>query len=58
MERPHKSWIESRFEGLDLPRIEVLGIPDDFDFMDSELQDMLKATLDPEIESILSPDPN
>lgn len=53
MERPHKTWIESRFARLDLPRIEVLGIPDNFEFMDAELQDLLKSTLDPEIESLL-----
>jgi protein-tyrosine phosphatase len=56
MERTHKTWIKSRFEGVDLPRIEVLEIPDDFEFMDSELQEMLKSMLDPEIDSLLSQD--
>ena len=58
MERPHKTWIESRFSGLELPRIEVLDIPDDFEFMDSELQDMLKSMLDPEIDQNLCQNQN
>ena len=33
MAREHTEWIQMRFEGIDLPRIDVLDIPDDFDFM-------------------------
>jgi len=49
MEQDHKSWITMRFEGLALPRIDVLDIPDEFELMDPELVEMLRLTLDPEI---------
>lgn len=48
MEPEHKSWLITRFEHLDLPRIDVLDIPDDFEVMDPELQSILKSLLDPE----------
>ncbi|HWB58492.1 MAG TPA: protein-tyrosine-phosphatase [Chthoniobacteraceae bacterium] len=54
MEHEHKLWIQTRFEGLPLPRIDVLEIPDEFEYMDPELQEMLRAMLDPEIEHLLS----
>ncbi len=54
MEREHKQWITMRFEELDLPRIDVLDIPDDFEVMDPELVDLLRATLDPEINHLLA----
>jgi len=49
MERAHKLWITMRFEGMDLPIIDVLNIPDHFAVMDPELQDILRSLLDPEI---------
>ena len=49
MEREHKLWITTRFEGLDLPTIDVLDIPDEFEYMDPELQQMLKSMLDPDL---------
>lgn len=54
MEREHKQWITMRFEDLELPRIDVLDVPDDFAVMDPQLQEMLKAMLDPEIDHLLS----
>ncbi len=48
MEQEHKLWLTTRFEGLELPRIDVLDIPDDFEVMDPELQVILKSMLDPE----------
>ena len=48
MEPEHKLWLTTRFEHLDLPRIDVLDIPDDFEVMDPELQEILKSLLDPE----------
>lgn len=54
MERTHKRWLATQFPELDLPRIEVLDIPDDYEFMDAALQEMLRMTLDPEIDSILT----
>ena len=54
MEKEHKEWIVERFRGLDLPPIDVLEIPDDFEYMDEQLQEMLRLTLDPEIDHLLS----
>ena len=48
MEREHKLWITTRFEDLALPTIDVLDVPDDFEYMDPELQEMLKLMLDPD----------
>jgi predicted protein tyrosine phosphatase len=53
MEREHKVWIRMRFEGLELPPIEVLDIPDDYECMDPHLQEMLRLMLDPEIAARL-----
>ncbi len=46
MEQDHKQWIRMRFEGMALPRIEVLEIPDEFEVMDPELQETLRTVLD------------
>ena len=48
MEQSHKTWIQTRFKAIDLPRIDVLDIPDEFEFMDEQLQEMLRLMLDPE----------
>jgi predicted protein tyrosine phosphatase len=53
MEREHKVWITTRFEGLITPPIEVLDIPDDYECMDPHLQEILRLMLDPEIDAIL-----
>jgi predicted protein tyrosine phosphatase len=34
-----------------------LDIPDDFGFMDSELQTLLRLAIDPELEALLSSGP-
>ncbi len=52
MEPDHKRWIQTRFEELALPPIEVLDIPDDYDYMAADLQEILRLTLDPEIASL------
>lgn len=54
METEHKAWILTRFEELELPRIEVLDIPDQYECMDPDLQDLLRHTLDPEIAALLA----
>lgn len=54
MESGHKRRIVQQFEGLELPRIDVLEIPDDFEFMDPELQEALHMMLDPEIDRLLA----
>jgi predicted protein tyrosine phosphatase len=54
MEREHKSALRSRFSHLDLSSIEVLEVPDDYEFMDEHLQEMLRLTLDPELAELIS----
>jgi predicted protein tyrosine phosphatase len=54
MEQEHKQWITMRFGNLELPPIDVLDVPDDFEVMDPQLQEMLKSLLDPEIEYLLT----
>jgi predicted protein tyrosine phosphatase len=54
MEREHKQWIAKNFEGLELPPIDVLDVPDDFEVMDPQLQEMLKLMLDPEIDRLVA----
>ncbi len=50
MEREHKRRIAEQFPSVALPPVEVLDIPDDYECMDPELQRMLRAMLDPEID--------
>ena len=54
MEREHKSWIATQFKDMTLSRIEVLDIPDGYQYMDTELQRQLRLAIDPEIEAILT----
>jgi len=49
MEREHKRWIVERFAGLELPSIDVLEIPDDYEFMAPPLLELLRAMLEPEL---------
>ncbi len=51
MEREHKRRIAEQFPQLELPPVDVLDIPDDYAFMDPELQRLLRAMLDPEIDA-------
>ena len=53
MEREHKVWISTRFEGLELPLLEVLEIPDEYEYMEPQLQEILRLTLDPEIGALI-----
>jgi predicted protein tyrosine phosphatase len=54
MESEHKRWITTHFVGLSLPPIDVLEIPDDFEFMDPALQEMFRLMLDPEIDRLIA----
>jgi predicted protein tyrosine phosphatase len=56
MENEHKVWLTTRFEEFDLPPIDVLDIPDDYEYMDPALQEMLRLMLDPEFEALLRAD--
>lgn len=55
MEQEHKVWIRTHFEDSvpHLPPIEVLDIPDEYACMDPQLREILRLTLDPEIEARL-----
>ncbi len=55
MEREHKLWLTTRFEGLALPRIDVLEIPDEYECMDPKLVEILRLLLDPEIDALIGP---
>lgn len=54
MEREHRSSIRQRFAGMDLPPIEVLEVPDEYEYMDVHLQEILRLTLDPEFAALVS----
>jgi protein-tyrosine phosphatase len=58
MEREHKTWLTTRFEALKLPPIEILDIPDDYEYMAAALQEVLRFTVDPEIAAILAAEEN
>lgn len=47
MEADHKLWIELRFEGLAMPAIHVLNIPDEFKKMEPRLKIRLRAAVEP-----------
>ena len=53
MDADHKRRIQSQFGHLDLPRIDNLDIPDDFEVMDPELQVILTSMLDSEFDCLL-----
>lgn len=56
MERDQKQRIGGEFRNLELPWIDVLEIPDDYEYMDPRLQEALRLALDPEIEALLAND--
>ncbi|MFT3869122.1 MAG: protein tyrosine phosphatase [Nibricoccus sp.] len=53
MERDQKQWIAERFRETDLPPIDVLDIPDDFDVMEPQLQEIMRSLLDPELDHLV-----
>jgi predicted protein tyrosine phosphatase len=54
MEREHRSTIRKRFEACELPLIEVLDVADEYEYMDPRLQELLKLTLDPELDALVT----
>lgn len=52
MESDHKLWMQMRFEGLDLPEIHVLDIPDDFVKMEPQLKIRLRASIEPLLDRL------
>jgi protein-tyrosine phosphatase len=45
MEKEHRSKIWELYQHMELPRIEVLNIPDDYEFMDEELVELLTGRM-------------
>ncbi len=45
MEKNHKNMLRQNFPDLDPSKIEVLGIPDEYEFMDAELVEILECCL-------------
>ena len=54
MQREQKKWIQSHFREIDLPPIENLDIPSNLEFMNPELQKLLRLAIDPELNALLS----
>jgi predicted protein tyrosine phosphatase len=53
MDHEQKAWIQERFHSVSLPRIHSLDIPDTLVYMDPELQNLLRAGIDPELAVLL-----
>ena len=53
MDREQKSRIREDFSEIELPQIQVLDIPGDLKYMDPDLQQLLRAAIDPEIAVLL-----
>jgi protein-tyrosine phosphatase len=45
MEKNQKNKVKEMFSHLELPQIDVLDIPDEYEFMDEELITMLKSSI-------------
>ena len=50
MERKYKSWILGNYQHLQLPRIESLDIPDEYEYMDDELIEIIKTGVEYHIQ--------
>ena len=53
MDAFQKAWIEDRFRGQEVPRIQVLDIPDSLVYMDPELQRLLRLAIEPALAAVL-----
>ncbi len=54
MEREHKKWIQDHFRDQEIPPIEILDIPNDLEYMNPELQRLLRLAIDLEIDALLA----
>jgi predicted protein tyrosine phosphatase len=52
MEKEHKSRIQKLFKGQRLPAIQSLEIPDEYQYMDEELMELIKSGSEPYIRSL------
>ncbi len=50
MERKYKQRIQERFRGMSLPQIEILEIPDTYEYMDVELMELIQASVEPYLQ--------
>jgi predicted protein tyrosine phosphatase len=52
MEPDHRSKIKDLYRQLQLPKIEVLHIPDEYDYLDEELIQILNDKINAEVEKV------
>lgn len=52
MEDGHKNWIMGLYRHLELPPIEVLGIDDDYEYLDPDLIEMLKDRINGTLKTL------
>lgn len=52
MESDHRAKIREVYNYMDIPRIEVLDIPDDYEFMDKDLVEMLTDKVNEAFDSL------
>lgn len=53
METKHRAWIITNFRSINLPPIETLDIPDDYGYLDDELIDLLRRSVEPHLRRLL-----
>ena len=53
MEEDHKARILEQFRSLALPAMESLDIPDEYEYMDDELVDLIRGGVEARIEALL-----
>ncbi len=53
MEREQAKWIQANFRDRTLPPVITLDIPDGLEYMDPELQTLLRTAVDPELAVLL-----
>ena len=51
MEENYSSWIRENFRALNLPPIKSLDIPDEYEFMDDELVELIRNSVEPHISA-------
>lgn len=52
MESEHRSKIKEFYKHIQLPRIDILNIPDDYEFMDDELVDLLTDKINDTLKQV------
>ncbi len=52
MEHEHKKVLFQKFRNLDIPDVVVLEIPDDYTFMDPDLQLLIREAVEPALSAV------